>query len=50
MLFSELPDVWTWVGAAVIAAAAIYIAQREAKVARERPTLRAGAESAQSRP
>ncbi|MEQ8354995.1 MAG: DMT family transporter [Kiloniellaceae bacterium] len=50
VLFSELPDVWTWVGAAVIAAAAIYIAQREAKVARERPTLRAGAESAQSRP
>ncbi len=50
LLFGELPDLWTWIGAAVIAAAAIYIAQREAKVARERPTLRAGSESAQSRP
>lgn len=50
LLFGELPDFWTWVGAAVIAAAAIYIAQREAKVARERPTLRAGSDSAQSRP
>jgi len=50
LLFGELPDAWTWVGAAVIAAAAIYIAQREAKVARERPTLKAGSESPQSRP
>jgi drug/metabolite transporter (DMT)-like permease len=49
-LFGEVPDAWTWVGAAVIAAAAIYIAQREARVARERPTLRAGAESVQTRP
>ncbi len=50
ILFGEVPDVWTWVGAAVIAGAAIYIAQREARVARERPTLRAGGESVQSRP
>ncbi|MEO3428050.1 DMT family transporter [Pelagibius sp. CAU 1746] len=50
LLFDEVPDVWTWVGAAVIAGAAIYIAQREARVARERPTLRAGAESVQGRP
>jgi len=50
VLFSERPDLWTWVGAAVIAAAAIYIAQRESRVARERPTLRAGAESIQERP
>jgi drug/metabolite transporter (DMT)-like permease len=28
--FGEAPDVWTWVGAAIIAAAAIYIAHREA--------------------
>src|SRR3546814_1704032 len=28
LLFAEVPDGWTWVGAAVIAAAAIYIAQR----------------------
>ena len=50
VLFGERPDLWTWVGAAVIAAAAIYIAQREARVAQERPTLRAGAESIQERP
>ncbi len=50
LLFDEVPDAWTWVGAAVIAGAAIYIAQREARVARERPTLRAGAESVQNRP
>lgn len=50
VLFGEMPDVWTWVGAAVIAGAAIYIAQREARVARERPTLRAGGESVQNRP
>jgi drug/metabolite transporter (DMT)-like permease len=34
-LFSEVPEVWTWVGAAIIVAAAIYIARREA-AARER--------------
>lgn len=50
LLFAEVPDAWTWVGAAVIAGAAIYIAQREARVARERPTLKAGSESVQSRP
>ena len=30
--FSEVADVWTWVGAAVIFAASIYIAHRESKV------------------
>lgn len=34
-LFSEVPEVWTWVGAAIIVSAAIYIARREA-LARER--------------
>jgi drug/metabolite transporter (DMT)-like permease len=34
-LFGEVPQVWTWVGAVVIVAAAIYIARREA-LARER--------------
>lgn len=33
-LFGEVPDIWTWLGAAVIAASAIYIARREAQVAR----------------
>ncbi|MGF1628969.1 MAG: DMT family transporter [Kiloniellaceae bacterium] len=49
-LFAEMPDAWTWVGAAVIAGAAIYIAQRESQVARERPTLQVSAESPKSRP
>ena len=30
IMFAETPDVWTWIGGAVIAASAIYIAQREA--------------------
>lgn len=34
LFFDELPDLWTWVGAAVIAGSAIYIARREAQVAR----------------
>jgi drug/metabolite transporter (DMT)-like permease len=32
--FGEFPDRWTWVGAAVIAAATIYITRREAYLAR----------------
>jgi drug/metabolite transporter (DMT)-like permease len=36
--FGETPDSWTWVGAAVIAASAIYIARREAKRSRA-PTV-----------
>ena len=50
VLFAEVPDVWTWVGAAVIAGAAIYIAQRESRVARERPTLQVSAEAPKNRP
>jgi drug/metabolite transporter (DMT)-like permease len=34
-LFGELIDVWTWVGAAVIFASAVYIARREAQLRRE---------------
>jgi len=30
IFFAEVPDVWTWVGAAVIVGAALYIAHREA--------------------
>src|SRR5216684_3516327 len=33
-LFGEVSDGWTWVGAAIIAGAAIYVAHREAKLAR----------------
>lgn len=49
-LFAERPDIWTWVGAAVIAGAAIYIAHRESQVARERPTLQVSADTPKSRP
>ncbi len=49
-LFGEVPDVWTWVGAGVIAVSAIYIAHREARVARERTASRAAGESAKARP
>ena len=37
LAFGEVPDIWTWIGAAVIAGAVIYIAHREAQVARQRP-------------
>ncbi|MGH6931803.1 MAG: EamA family transporter [Dongiaceae bacterium] len=30
LAFAEIPDLWTWIGAALIAASAIYIARREA--------------------
>lgn len=32
-VFAEMPDAWTWVGAAIIAGATIYIARREARLA-----------------
>jgi len=35
VLFGEIPDLWTWIGAGVIVAANIYIAQREASLARQ---------------
>jgi drug/metabolite transporter (DMT)-like permease len=34
LLFGEVSDGWTWVGAAIIAGAAIYVAHREARLAR----------------
>ena len=30
-MFGELPDAWTWLGGAIIVAATVYIAQREAQ-------------------
>ncbi len=50
LVFGEQPDLWTWIGAAVIAASAIYIARREAQVARERRALRVAGRSAIGRP
>ena len=48
-LFGEVPDLWTWLGAAVIAASAIYIAHREARVAKQ-GAAGAASESARARP
>jgi drug/metabolite transporter (DMT)-like permease len=36
--FSEVPDIWVWVGSTIIAASSIYIAHREAVLARKRRT------------
>jgi drug/metabolite transporter (DMT)-like permease len=36
LLFGERPDVWTWVGGAVIVGASVYIARREAQLSRPR--------------
>ena len=33
-VFSELPDIWTWVGGAIIIASTTYIARREAILSR----------------
>ena len=49
-IYDEAPDLWTWVGAGVIAASAIYIARREAQVAKVRKASRAASESARVRP
>jgi len=51
-LFGETADVWTWIGAGVIAASSIYIARREAVVAREerRGASRAAGESVRAQP
>lgn len=32
--FAEIPDLWTWVGSAIIAGSAIYIARRESQLAK----------------
>jgi drug/metabolite transporter (DMT)-like permease len=34
LVFAEVTDLWTWVGAAVIAGSSIYVAHREAQLAR----------------
>lgn len=36
-LFGEVSDLWTWVGALIITAAAVYIGHREARAGREKP-------------
>jgi drug/metabolite transporter (DMT)-like permease len=32
-VFSEFPDLWTWVGAALLIGSGLYVARREAKIA-----------------
>jgi drug/metabolite transporter (DMT)-like permease len=39
-IFAESTDLWTWVGALVIAGSALYVAHREAKLARTAATRR----------
>lgn len=40
--FGEAPDVWTWVGGAIILASSVYVAHREAQIRRaERPVVAA---------
>ncbi|MGO8919550.1 MAG: DMT family transporter [Stellaceae bacterium] len=38
LVFGEVTDLWTWVGAAVIAGSSIYVAHREARLARRAAT------------
>ena len=45
-LFGEVPDLWTWIGGAVIAGSSLYIAQREARLRREESRPPAAAASA----
>jgi drug/metabolite transporter (DMT)-like permease len=46
MIWSEMPVIWTYVGAAVVIASALYIAYRESQIVRERRA----AERVRSRP
>ena len=39
VIFAELPDLWTWVGATIIVASGIYVARREAALARRNVAL-----------
>ena len=36
LIFGQMPEIWTYVGAVIVIASALYIAQREAQLARER--------------
>ncbi len=52
--FGEVPDLWTWVGAGIIAASALYIAHREMRIARTegaelRDTRRAASQTPRGR-
>lgn len=36
-VFSELPEIWTWIGAAIIVTATLYITRREARLGKPAP-------------
>jgi drug/metabolite transporter (DMT)-like permease len=36
LIFGQMPEIWTFVGAAIVIGSALYIAQREAQLAKER--------------
>jgi drug/metabolite transporter (DMT)-like permease len=36
LIWGEMPIIWTYVGAAIVIASALYIAHREAQLSRER--------------
>lgn len=36
LIWGQMPEIWTYVGAAIVIASALYIAQREAQLAKER--------------
>jgi len=40
LVFAEIPDIWTWVGGAVIFSSTVYIAFREARKKKEGTTVR----------
>jgi drug/metabolite transporter (DMT)-like permease len=42
LVFAEVTDIWTWVGAGVIGGSSIYVAHREAQLARRAATIAAG--------
>jgi drug/metabolite transporter (DMT)-like permease len=50
LVFGQTPDLGTWLGAAIIASSAIYIARREAQVARLRRASGAAAAAPKGRP
>ncbi|HEX9768337.1 MAG TPA: DMT family transporter [Kiloniellales bacterium] len=41
LAFGEVPDLWTWVGAGIIAGSALYIAHREMRITRSQGAARA---------
>lgn len=47
ILYREIPEIWSWLGAAVICASTFYLLRRESRLARERALASAQAASSQ---